>query len=1174
LELRLFLTSLLRGSVIIASGLSIFMFAGYNALAIENPQFGIALTKRDFPFPSEMQMLEYLRGKFTNSKTFFNIAVPEKEVDTNRGLITKIEGFSAVPRAKLLQSPLTLNSSTLEGFYNLLEHTDTRYIVLPKKDFVHLGNLEPKTSALSASNNNLVLQFALENFPRPYEDKDYIVLEVPPLTSPSSSSSVERNGDVALIYPRDSKDSFLPPLISNSTNNANQVTILPPDLHVDADNQSSQAVNYKEYINEGNEIYSSSYEPKLDEKKVTSQKMATIILDDRHNSISNKSSIEEERTTLWSAPLDGKDLPKDNDRRSNYSSIQNNISKQVTTNENNIIYIDASFRVIDNTYDITNNSNGRHDRKQIKQQHHDYNAGIVFEYGKNIYEILMRKNGLELLLKQEEQPNTIAQLCNQSGEMGNNKQGDRPYSTSLLSQNQEIKREMGIWYHINLVMFNDTINVYLNDILSAQVKVPQITEGNKTASSLPSYNNDTRQDVCFSDSIYPSLSKVGIRSFHSLAEFGPMTIGKIPESEFDQVKQEVYRNHYYPLSMLALSGINKYNTFVEGDSSAFSSKYVILPLPSAPNSYHGYNNSGHREDWSYNLDVRKYLEFAREGGTLVIMHTSNDDKNLIIDGDNIQGSERDGNYFEDTFSKVFGIKLGGLTEFDSIAGIPLHPTKPAANYITNVSGDAREILSDNPNAAGDNGITVGSYYMNSNRADFGNDRKNNNPNQTDAVKVPFSLEKIYGKGKIIFVNGGGYFDAISNQKLAAFTRAHYNNEKYFSTLTNISRLIGLEKQLKEETANNSEDPTVLPPPKIIGDLKISSNSNTSLIINSSSMIIPSLNEGSTVSNSNNYNLLVKDITITPHLPPSLLASSNNEKLLPYSTLGGDHKTSSNSTENKIFKNLPIKDLELYGNYEVTINSTGGSPLYLPGFSSYYDYVAMPISSGFDMTVNLYGNNSYIQFSANLGEDKADNVNRSDTDEANNYNSSNSNNSYLLQKQQLDSPIRIPNNSSNNNGITQIQLHQVQVKAGSTDIKAIPILIKSPEIKILNAKDASFRTDSHRNSLSEIKGTEGDPLDVVAKFDFIDHYYQGYRDGIRTQFVTYLKEGISSGEGEDKKPFEIIKIPGDISESAKEKGIVNVPWQKALSSSINIAIAFGIGSTGIVVSLWKLRSRTK
>jgi len=1153
LKLRQLLTSLLLGSVITGSGLSIFMFAGYNALAIENPQFGIALTKRDFPFPSEMQMLEYLRGKFSNSKTF-NIAVPEKEVDINRGLITKIEGFSSVPRAKLLQSPLTLNSSTLEGFYNLLEHTDTRYIVLPKKDFVNLGNSERKTSALSSSNNNLILQFALENFPRPYEDRNYIVLEVPPLTSPSSSSSVERNGDVALIYPRDSEESFLTPLISNSTNNTNQITILPSDLQADADNLSSHAVNYKEYNNEGNEIYSSSYEPKLDEKKGTSQKMASIILDDRHNSIRNKSSIEEERMTLWSAPLDRKALQKDN----------------------NIIHLDASFRVVDNTYDITNNSNNGLDRKEIKQQHHDYNAGIVFEYGKNNYEISMRKNGLELLLKQEEQSNTTTQFCNQSAEKGYNKQGERSSSTSLLSQNQEIKRETGIWYHINLVISHNIINVYLNDILSALVQVPQITEGHSSASRLPSYNNHTIQDICFSDSIYPSLSKVGIKAFHSLAEFGPITIGTIPESESEHVKQKVYKNHYYPLSMLALSGINKYDTFMEGDSSAFSSQFVILPLSSDSYSYDEYNNSGNGEDWYYHQDVETYLKFVREGGTLVIMHTNNDDNNLIIGTDNIQASKRHGNYFEGTLSKVFGVKLGNLTEFDSIARIPLHPSKPVTNYITNVSGEAREIISVNSTATGDNGITVGSYYMNSNRADSGNDRKNNNPNKTDDVKVPFSLEKKYGKGKIIFVNGGGYFDAISNQKLPAYlsTKPHYNNEKYFTTLTNITRLIGLEQQLEEGQGNNSEKPTVVPLPKIIGDLKVSMHPNTSVVINSSSMIIPSLKEGFPESNSNDYNLLVKDIIIMPRLSPSPIVASNNEKLLPSSILGGDNKANSNSTQNKILKNLPVKDLELYGNYEVTINSTGGSPLYLPGFSSYYDYVAMSISSGFDMTVNLYGNNSYIQLTANLDEDKADNVSRFDTDKANNYNSSDNNNSYLLQKQQLDSPIRISNNGSNKNGVTQVQLHQVQVKAESTDIKAIPILVKSPEIKILNTEDASFRTDSHRNSLTEIEGTEGEPVDVVAKFDFTDHYHQGYRDGIRTQFVTYLKEGISSGEGEDKKSFEIIKIPGDISESAKEKGMDNIPWRKALSSSINMSIAFGIGSTGIVVFLWKVHSRRK
>jgi hypothetical protein len=1203
LRFRVLLTSLLLGSVITFSGFSIFMFAGYNALATENPQFGIALTKRDFPFPSEMQMLEYLRGKFTNSKTFLNIAVPEKEVDINGGLITKLEGFSAVPRAKLLQSPLTLNSSTLEGFYNLLEYTDTRYIVLPKKDFINLGNSEQKTNASLSSSNNLVLQFALENFLISYEDENYVVLEVPPFTSASSSSSSEINGgDVALIYTRDDEEPFSPFLFSNSSNNTDQ-TILPFDLRADANNNvSSTAVNYKQY-NNGSKGLHSLYEPKLNENNgiKTRQGTSFVTLDDRYNINSNKNSSSSNQgagMTLWSNLIHEMALQKYNNIDSNYSSHNGN-SKQIITNRNNMIYVDTSFRVLDNTYTITNTSNNSHDRKIIKQQHHDYNAGIVFEYGRNSYEISMRKNGLELLLKQEEQPTTITQLCNESAEKSKNRQEQISSSTSLLSQNQEIKREKGIWYRIKLIVFNDTINVYVNDILRARAQVPTIVGEHTSYSRVHLNNNDTKQNICFSDYIYHSISKVGIMTFHSLAEFGPITIGTIPASEFDHVKQKVYKNHYYPLTMLALSGIKKYDTFMEGDLSAFSRKSVILPLPMGLSSFDKYySNKDNTEDWSHQQHIGKYLGFAKEGGTLVIMDTSNNGNNHDIGKEDIHNGSTDrvDNDFEGAFSEVLGIKLGRLTKFDSIVDISSHSTIPAANYIIkNITGVAREIIITNSTVTHDNGITVKSYYINNNKADTGNTKNNNKHSQSNIAKVPFSLEKKYGKGKIIFVNGGGYFDAIFQKSLArsiTVNKPHYSDDKHVTTLANISHMIGIERQIEKGSNNDSKKPTVRSPFTVIGDLKISGHHTTSTIINSSSVLIPSPmegNEGQSNSYSDHYHLLVKDITITSQLPllPSVLTASNDDKPLPspspspYIPSSADNPNNSNSIQNRSFKNVLIKDLQLYGKYKVTINSTGRAPSYMPEPSSYYDYIGIPIPSGFDMTVKLYGNRSYVQLTTNLDEDnKAANVNRLHIGEANGHKSSSNNNSHLLGQQQRPGPaIRISNNNDNSS-VTQIQFHKIQVKADSPDIKSIPILMKSPEIKISNAEDVSFRAGSHRNSVTEIKETEGGAVAAEAKLNFVDHYHHGYRNGIKTQFITYLKEDVkdtitsSSGIAKDRKFLEFIKIPGDISESAKEKGLVHVPWQKAMSSVMSVLMAVTIIGTGVLVFFWKLSPRIK
>ena len=123
---------------------------------------------------------------------------------------------------RLLQSPLTLNASTLEGFYKLLDYSDTKYIVLPKEYIDNNG----KQAYLSYP-----MLFSLDNFPRAYEDSNYLVLEVPPLKPPRASSpssqpqSVSlhedgsRHNDVALIYQKDAQEWMMPLFSSNNNNN-------------------------------------------------------------------------------------------------------------------------------------------------------------------------------------------------------------------------------------------------------------------------------------------------------------------------------------------------------------------------------------------------------------------------------------------------------------------------------------------------------------------------------------------------------------------------------------------------------------------------------------------------------------------------------------------------------------------------------------------------------------------------------------------------------------------------------------------------------------------------------------------------------------------------------------------------------------------------------------------
>jgi hypothetical protein len=125
-----------------------------------------------------------------------------------------------------------------------------------------------------------------------------------------------------------------------------------------------------------------------------------------------------------------------------------------------------------------------------------------------------------------------------------------------------------------------------------------------------------------------------------------------------------------------------------------------------------------------------------------------------------------------------------------------------------------------------------------------------------------------------------------------------------------------------------------------------------------------------------------------------------------------------------------------------------------------------------------------------------------------------------------------------------------------------LLMKSPEIRVTEEKGkegeelvedegdtiVTFRRDSPRNTPTEVKGG-----DTIIKLDYVDHYNQPFRNGTKTQFITYLKEDIPETTGWNSN---VLEIPGDISELAKEKGI-GVPWQKSMISFRSILVMISI-----------------
>lgn len=192
------------GLVITCSSLSVLMYASYSALGLEHSDlvmFNTSAPRRIFPSQSEIHMLNFLHNNL-NLKTD-NIVIPSS-IDTssvpnfyliqNNGLAAKLEGFLGIPLTKLAQSSSALNASSVEGLYTLLNHSNSKYIVLPKSNLKDIGLPE-------------INRYVLENFRRVYEDNNYIVLSVPPVTPPTSE------GNVALVL-QDAKEKQVPSLRS------------------------------------------------------------------------------------------------------------------------------------------------------------------------------------------------------------------------------------------------------------------------------------------------------------------------------------------------------------------------------------------------------------------------------------------------------------------------------------------------------------------------------------------------------------------------------------------------------------------------------------------------------------------------------------------------------------------------------------------------------------------------------------------------------------------------------------------------------------------------------------------------------------------------------------------------------------------------------------------------
>ena len=1046
LRLSPLIVGIVLGLVVTSSGLSIFIYAGYVELFTARSDW-IESGRRDFPTTSEIQLLKFLNSKIINSKAHniaHNIAVLEKESTNELGFVTKIYGFTPIPREKLLQSPLTLNSSTLEGIYKLLNSSDTRYILIPKNDNVNYIEKESVIhSSFNTGDGNIphAVSFLLDNFPRVYEDENYTVLEVLPLAPPSPNG-----GDVAFVYQRDFHELRL---ISNKSH-VLQTNSGLFGLHT----QESRIANDTSYNN-------NSLINKIEgQTKTLLTTAAPLILG------TNISADKSKNMTLWSHPVWKV-------QRHNYTNYdENNITK--------MNYIEANFKIIDNIVG-ENKSEMKEDDK--------FGAGIWWEHDNKNYRLSVSDVGLEL----SETPSVESLSSNQTEDL-NDTNKTKQLSPLILSLNQEIKRQQGIWYNLKILLMRNNIEIYVDDIL--RIKVPA---------------RDYYQTSAEKNNTGHSISRVGISTYYSKSEFQPIILGQISQLQEPSYSpyQKIYYEHYYPLSILALSSL-KYDSFIDGDTSAFSRKYVILP----------FDISLEQEN-----EAAKYLDYVSKGGNLIVFNSDNK--------------------FDDIFSKLLSIKPGNLTKFDSIDSSDSNKIGEK-KYSLNISGIAKNIEID-PNI----NLTVKSYYMNKDKSD------------NSQRVAPFAIEKNYGHGKIIFVNAIGYFDAIRANSLGRYNTNDSDKNRYFATLSKVAPIIGIPEDDLYTEKNSTHNPS-LRTTGIIGDIKIFPRQD--IMINSSSVMFPDSHSIGIkpVSYNLTANLLsisknpLQNISITSHKVSNNTFTANNTDNNSKLTVD---ETSNGNQSSYSFRKVTIKDLKLYGGpFEIIINVINNSnPLILPTTSSYNDYIAMSIRRGFDLTINFPDNNSsYAQLDISEKGNEKDSFQRIKLSSYKHDNTAGSNNTGMIFLHDVRTDVQTTRYISTLMKSPEIKIMNVDEAKGvkeSTDEETTAVSYE--------------RIYPASNPTTFQKGSG----DIKIKLDHVDNFNEPHDRRVDTRFITYLKSDIQiTKDDRNEIPTDgqnswfsklLSKKPGDISEDAKEHGI-EVPWREVISSTPSIITAIAIVAVMVVV----------
>jgi hypothetical protein len=222
-------------------------------------------------------------------------------------------------------------------------------------------------------------------------------------------------------------------------------------------------------------------------------------------------------------------------------------------------------------------------------------------------------------------------------------------------------------------------------------------------------------------------------------------------------------------------------------------------------------------------------------------------------------------------------------------------------------------------------------------------------------------------------------------------------------------------------------------------------------------------------------------------------------------------------KNKV-KNILISNLSLSGAYRAIVESTG--LVFVPSLFSPYDYIGISFPERVNLTLKMLDGSAKAQFVATVSNDTG----------------------------KYNVPFNIGNKE-------EVRFHSIGLQTSSVSNQTL--IMKEPLINAtgyITVNNLYIPKEGERDVI--LKG-----LNTLV--DHSDIYLTKYQNASRIQYVTYLKWIEADGMLQDKQI--LLKLPGDISERAKRKG-VQVPWEEAMVSKDGIILLLSVTSVTAVVLL--------